>query len=68
MLDEHGKEIQQFNGQVRVGKGFPKNTVRRSTMHSTLFMQQEAEYKVDFRYMACIMIFIDACMYADTGG
>ena len=53
VLDEHGKEIQQFNGQVRVGKGFAENTFRKvyhalHTLH--VHFQQEAEYKVHYRY------------------
>ena len=49
MLDEHGEEIQQCNGQVRVGKGFAESTFRKTyhalhTLH--VHFQQESEYKV----------------------
>ena len=49
MLDERGEEIQQCNGQVRVGRGFAESTFRKTyhalhTLH--VHFQQESEYRV----------------------
>lgn len=49
VLDENGDEIQQCNGQVRVGRGFAESTFRKiyhplHTLH--VHFQQESEYKV----------------------